>query len=121
MLSDAEGARAIIIATGSEVALAMDAAAALGEQGVPVRVVSMPCLERFQDQDASYVDDVLPAGVPRLIVEAAHPAPWWRLAGSGGDVLGVERFGMSAPGDVAMAEVGFTVDNVVERVKALFS
>ncbi|MEE2892307.1 MAG: transketolase [Pseudomonadota bacterium] len=121
VLSDAEGARAIIIATGSEVALAMDAAAALGEQGVPVRVVSMPCLERFQDQDASYVDDVLPAGVPRLIVEAAHPAPWWRLAGSGGDVLGVERFGMSAPGDVAMAEVGFTVDNVVERVKALFS
>lgn len=121
VLSDADGARAIIVATGSEVALAIDAAAALAEQGVPVRVVSMPCLERFQAQAASYVADVLPAGVPRLIVEAAHPAPWWRLAGSDGDVLGVERFGLSAPGDVAMAEVGFTVDSVVARTLALLS
>ena len=121
VLSDADGARAIIVATGSEVALAIDAAAALAEQGVPVRVVSMPCLERFEAQAASYVADVLPAGVPRLIVEAAHPAPWWRLAGSDGDVLGVERFGLSAPGDVAMAEVGFTVDSVVARTLALLS
>ena len=121
VLADAEDARAVLVATGSEVALAVDAAAALAEQGVPVRVVSMPCLERFQTQDPAYVADVLPAGMPRLIVEAAHPAPWWRLAGSDGDVLGVERFGMSAPGDVAMAEVGFTVDNVVARVQALLA
>jgi transketolase len=119
VLADAEDAQAVLVATGSEVTLALEAAEALAADGTPVRVVSMPCLERFAEQDPSYWTAVLPAGLPRLVIEAAHPAPWWRIAGGDGDVLGVDRFGMSAPGGTAMAEVGFTVENVVARVRAL--
>ncbi len=112
-------ARAVIVATGSEVALATEAAQALQAAGTPVRVVSVPCLEAFLEQDADYQTSVLPAELPRLVVEAAHPAPWWRLAGSNGDVVGIDRFGLSGPGDAVMAEYGFSVDNLVARVQAL--
>lgn len=109
----------VIVATGSEVAIAVEAAKVLNEEGGAVRVVSMPCLEAFESQDATYRDGVLPPNVPRLIVEAGHPACWWRLAGSHGKVLGVERFGLSGPGDDVMAEYGFTAENVVELARAL--
>ncbi|HSG90162.1 MAG TPA: transketolase [Pseudomonadales bacterium] len=120
-LVDAADARAVIVATGSEVELAVDAAAKLQEAGTPVRVVSIPCLERFMAQDADYRAGVLGTDLPRLVVEAAHPAPWWRIAGDRGDVLGIERFGLSAPGGQAMAELGFTIDNLVAKVGALIA
>jgi len=109
----------IIVATGSEVGIAIDAAKALNAQGGAVRVVSMPCLEAFMEQEAAYRDAVLPPTIPRLVVEAGHPACWWRLAGSHGKVLGVERFGLSGPGDAVMAEYGFTADNVADLARSL--
>ena len=121
VLADADDARAVVVATGSEVALAVDAAAALAAAGTPVRLVSVPCLERFLAQGPDYLSETLPPELPRLVIEAAHPAPWWRLAGTSGDVLGIERFGLSAPGGAAMAEVGFTVENVIARVRALLA
>lgn len=109
----------VIIATGSEVGIAVDAARELNAAGGAVRVVSMPCLEAFLAQDAAYRDAVLPSSVPRLVVEAGHPACWWRLAGHNGNVLGVERFGLSGPGDDVMAEYGFTAANVAELTRQL--
>jgi len=109
----------VIIATGSEVGIAVDAANELNAAGGAVRVVSMPCLEAFLEQDAAYRDAVLPPKVSRLVVEAGHPACWWRLAGNNGNVLGVERFGLSGPGDEVMAEYGFTAANVAELTRAL--
>lgn len=112
--------RAVIVATGSEVELAVAAASRLGEQDLPVRVVSVPCVEAFLEQPEAYRRETLGGDeLPRLVVEAAHPAPWWRLAGARGDVLGVDRFGLSGPGEAVMAEYGFNVDNVMARVRDL--
>jgi transketolase len=111
----------VLVATGSEVALAEEAAEALAVQGTAVRVVSVPCLERFLAQPADYIAMVLPDTVPRLVIEAAHPAPWWRLAGGRGDVLGIDRFGMSAPGETVMAAFGFDVATVTARVQRLIA
>jgi transketolase len=121
VLVEAEDPQVVLVATGSEVALAVEAAAELTAAGTPVRVVSVPCLERFLAQDAGYRDEVLPQGVPRLVIEAAHPGIWWRIAGDRGDVLGVETFGTSAPGGQAMAEYGFTVEHVTERARNLIA
>ncbi len=120
VLHDPERApECVIIATGSEVEISMAAAAAINADGGAVRVVSVPCLEAFLEQDAAYRDTVLPPTVPRLVVEAAYPAPWWRIAGDRGRVLGVERFGLSAPGDAVMAEFGFTAENVEALAREL--
>ena len=109
---------AIIIATGSEVALAVDAAAFLSEQGKGIRVVSMPSAERFCAQDASYREHVLPSHVlARVAVEAAHADYWHKFVGLDGRIVGMTSFGESAPGDVLMQEFGFTVDNVVSAVQ----
>lgn len=109
---------AIIIATGSEVALAVDAAASLSEQGKGIRVVSMPSAERFCAQDASYREHVLPSHVlARVAVEAAHADYWHKFVGLDGRIVGMTSFGESAPGDVLMQEFGFTVDNVVSAVQ----
>ena len=109
---------AIIIATGSEVALAVDAAAALSERGKGVRVVSMPSAERFCSQDASYREQVLPSHVlARVAVEAAHADYWHKFVGLDGRIVGMTSFGESAPGDLLMQEFGFTVDNVVSAVQ----
>ena len=109
---------AIIIATGSEVALAVDAAASLSEQGKGVRVVSMPSAERFCSQDASYREQVLPSHVlARVAVEAAHADYWHKFVGLDGRIVGMTSFGESAPGDLLMQEFGFTVDNVVSAVQ----
>ena len=109
---------AIVIATGSEVSLAVEAAARLASEGVGVRVVSMPSTDVFLAQDAEYRERVLPAGCrARVAVEAGHPDYWYRFVGLDGAVVGIDRFGLSAPGGVAMAELGMTVENVIEAVR----
>jgi transketolase len=110
---------AIIIATGSEVELALDAANDLAAQGVKVRVVSMPCAEIFAAQESSYRDAVLPPSVrARVAVEAAHVDYWYKYVGLDGRVVGMTTFGESAPGGELMKQFGFTVENVVEAVKS---
>ena len=124
VLADADAPALLIIATGSEVALAMAARATLAAEGVAVRVVSMPCPTLFERQTNEWRRSVLPAGVPRLVIEAAHGAGWWRTiaeGGAGGDVIGIERFGESAPAAQLMTRFGFTADAVLERARALLA
>jgi len=115
--------RLIVIATGSETHLALEAQKVLERQkGIPTRVVSMPSWELFQRQDAAYRDAVLPPEVTaRLAVEAGSSMGWHRWTGSQGAVIAIDRFGASAPGSVVMTNFGFTVDNVVASALALFS
>jgi transketolase len=111
---------ALLLATGSEVGLAMRAAALLAQDGIPVRVVSMPCMEIFRAQDAAWRDAVLPPDITaRLAVEAGVPDSWYRLVGEGGDVLGLERFGESAPAPQLFEHFGFTPGSVAARLRAL--
>jgi transketolase len=123
VLADAQGARAVIIATGSEVGLAVAAKARLAEQGIPVRVVSMPCTSVFDRQDAAWRQSVLQAGLPRVAVEAGVSDYWRKYVGAvdarHGAVVGIDRFGESAPGPKLFEHFGFTVDNVVKTVKSI--
>lgn len=120
VLKDCAGiADIVLIATGSEVSLAVDAATALGEQGVGARVVSMPSTEQFDAQSAEYKQSVLPAGAAKLAIEAAHTDFWYKYVGLDGDVVGMQTFGESAPGGELLKHFGFTVDNVVAKAKAL--
>jgi transketolase len=117
ILKDCDAPQAILIATGSEVDLAMQAAEQLADKGILVRVVSMPCAEIFSAQDADYRDSVLPPSVrARVAVEALHADYWHKFVGLDGRVVGMTSFGESAPGDVLLKEFGFTVDNVVSNV-----
>jgi transketolase len=110
----------ILLATGSEVGLIVDAARQLAADKVKVRLVSMPCWELFAEQEPSYRDAVLPPAVSaRLAVEAGVQLGWERWTGCHGDVLGLDRFGASAPGPLVMKELGFTVENVLARARAL--
>ncbi len=110
----------ILISTGAEVPLTLDAARKLAAEGTRVRVVSMPCIELFEAQSADYREQVLPASVgPRLAVEPGASLSWWRWVGDHGDVLGVDRFGASAPGAKVLEEFGFTVQNIAARARAL--
>jgi transketolase len=110
----------ILMATGSEVSLALEAREALQKEGTPTRVVSMPCWELFQEQSQTYRDEVLPTSVTaRLAVEAGTRLGWDRYVGSQGDCVCIDRFGASAPGDRAMRELGFNVDNVLNHARAL--
>lgn len=110
--------QAILIATGSEVGLAMDAMRELEGNGIPVRVVSMPCTEAFDDQPVEYREGVLPGHCrARVAIEAGTADYWFKYVGLDGDVVGMTSFGASAPGDVAFEKFGFTVSNVVEAVK----
>jgi transketolase len=111
------GKRALIIATGSEVALAMGARDTLAAEGIAVRVVSMPCTSVFDRQDEAYRRGVLPDGVPRVAVEAGVTDYWRKYVGLAGQVVGIDRFGESAPASVLFKHFGFTVDNVVAAVK----
>ncbi len=120
LLRESGRLHAVIIATGSEVELATAAAARLAAEGVGVRVVSMPCAEIFTAQDPDYREAVLPASVrARVAVEAAHPHYWYRFVGLDGAVVGIDRFGMSAPGPVIMKELGMTVENVVAATRGV--
>jgi len=119
VLRDSAGAPdAILIATGSEVALAMAAAERLADDGVGVRVVSMPCTSIFERQDADYREAVLPSDVAaRVVIEAGATGTWWRHAGSSGEVIGIDTFGKSAPAGELFEHFGFSVDNVVDTTK----
>ncbi len=105
----------VLIATGSEVSLVLQAAAELEKQGTRTRVVSMPSYTIFDDQPEEYRRQTLLTGVPRLVVEAGATFGWWKIAGESGDVLGLDRFGSSAPGEIVMEKLGFNVRNVVDR------
>ena len=113
-------ARLVLIATGSEVALALQARERLEGEGIPTRVVSMPSWELFDRQPREYREQVLPRAIPaRLAVEAGVSIGWKRYVGDGGDCVGLDRYGASAPGETVLKELGFSVENVVKRAKAL--
>jgi transketolase len=116
--AEAEAAKPVIlIATGSEVALAMGARDALAAEGVAVRVVSMPCTSLFDRQPAAHRDSVLPRGIPRVAVEAGVTDYWRKYVGLDGAVVGIDTFGESAPAAALFKHFGFTVDNVVAAVR----
>jgi transketolase len=120
VIAEAQGpARAVIIATGSEIDLALKAQAALAEKGVPVRVVSMPSTNVFDRQDAAYKAGVLPKGLPRVAVEAGVTGGWYKYVGLDGAVIGLDRFGESAPAGELFKEFGFTAANVVKAVESV--
>lgn len=123
VLSDCEGTpELILIATGSEVALALDSAKALAEKGTKVRVVSMPSTDAFDAQDAAYQESVLPSSVTkRVAIEAAHVDYWYKYVGFGGAMVGMRTFGESAPGGDLMKHFGFTVENVVATAEKLLN
>ena len=120
VIQEAAGkAQAVIIATGSEVELALNAQKALAEQGIAVSVVSMPCTNVFDRQPAAYRAVVLPADLPKVAVEAGVSDGWYKYVGLNGKVVGLDRFGESAPADDLFKLFGFTVDNVAAAVKAV--
>ena len=121
VLSEAAGgaARLVLLATGSEVSLVLEAQAVLQQQGVPARVVAMPCTQRFDRQLPAYRQAVLPPATPILAVEAAHPDLWWKYVGNAGAVIGIDRFGESAPAAALYAFFGITVNAIVARAQRL--
>ncbi|HYT86491.1 MAG TPA: transketolase [Burkholderiales bacterium] len=119
VLSDAQEPKAVIIATGSEVQLAMGAKKKLGEEGVAARVVSMPCTSVFDRQPPMYKDIVLIPTLPKIAVEAGVSDYWRKYVGLEGAVVGIDRYGESAPGARLFEYFGFTVDNVVKAVKSV--
>lgn len=112
-------AQVVLLATGTEVGLAMDARAKLAALNINARVVSMPCTNRFDSQSTEYRQSVLPPGLPVLAIEASKTDLWWKYFTGRGDVLGVDSFGESAPAKDLWIKFGFTVDNVVSKVEAL--
>lgn len=112
-------AKAVIIATGSEVHLALKAQAKLAEEGICVSVVSMPSWDMFEMQSEEYKKSVLPEGLPKVAVEAGVTLGWSRYTGSEDNVIGINKFGASAPGGTVMKEYGFTAENVAAKVKSL--
>ena len=121
VLIDCSGTpEALVLATGSEIGIAAQAVSALNAAGRRVRLVSMPCTETFDAQDAAYREAVLPRAVTRrLAVEAAASQSWWRYVGTAGQVLGIDRFGASGKAPEVFAHFGFTVDNIAQRLRAL--
>src|SRR5690606_9121237 len=115
--SGADAPRVVLIATGSEVALALAAAAELRGAGTSARVVSMPCCEAFDRQSQEYRDHVLPPGAARIVIEAGATDGWWRYVAGRGDVIGIDRFGASAPAGDLFEHYGFTVEKVSEAAR----
>jgi transketolase len=121
VLADADGGspQVVIMSSGSEVSLAVEARATLAQRGIRARVVSMPSFELFAAQPQSYRDRVLPPGIPRVAVEAGHPVSWYRWVGDRGVVIGLERFGASAPGPIIFKELGITAARIVDAAAGL--
>jgi transketolase len=119
ILEDTVNPKVILIGTGSEVWPCVEAKKLLEAEGIATRVVSFPSWELFEAQSAEYKASVLPAGVPKLAVEAGSPIAWWKYVGLDGDVIGLDRFGASAPGAIVFEKLGFTAANVAERAKKL--
>jgi transketolase len=112
----------ILLATGSEVSLALEAREKLQADGIPTRVVSLPCWELFEEQTEDYRNEVLPPAVTaRLAIEAGVRQGWDRYVGTHGDVICLDRFGASAPGDVVMRELGFNVENILKHARRLLN
>jgi transketolase len=121
VLSDCEGEpQVILMGTGSEVHLLLDAQEKLKQESISSRVVSFRCWEIFDQQSKEYKESVFPKNIrKRLAVEAGSPIGWLKYVTDDGDVIGITKFGESAPGDEVMKEYGFTVENVVAKAKAL--
>ena len=119
VLEDAFKPQIVLIATGSEVWPCVEAAKLLEAEGIVARVVSFPSWKLFEEQSAEYKASILPAGVPRLAVEAGATIGWWKYVGQDGDVIGLDRFGASAPGPKVLAELGFSAENVAARARKL--
>ena len=119
VLVEAADAKVVLIGTGSEVWPAVEAARLLAADGIAASVVSFPSWKIFEEQSAEYKASVLPAGVPRLAVEAGATQGWWKYVGLDGDVIGLDRFGASAPGPIVLEKLGFGADNVAAKAKAL--
>ncbi|MDF2691599.1 MAG: transketolase, partial [Gammaproteobacteria bacterium] len=119
ILIDCERPELILLATGSEVDLAVKAAATLSEQKRRVRVVSMPSCDVFNTQAESYRQKVLPSGVPVIAIEAGVTAPWRAYVGEHGKVIGLDRFGESAPANALFEYFGFTVKHIIETAKTI--
>jgi transketolase len=119
ILQEAQNPQVVLIGAGSEVWPCLEAAKLLAADDIAARVVSFPSWKLFEEQSAEYKASVLPAGVPRLAVEAGSTLGWWKYVGLDGDVIGMDRFGASAPGPKVMAEFGFGADNIAARAKKL--
>ncbi len=119
VLQDTDNPEVLLMATGSEVSAIIDAAKLLAADGIRARVVSFPSWKIFEEQTAEYKASVLPAGVPRLAVEAGATLGWWKYVGLNGDVVGLDRFGASAPGPIVLEKLGFGADSVAARAKKL--
>ena len=109
----------LIVATGSEVSTVLKAAEGLKKEGISVRVVSMPSFRLFEEQPEEYQQQIFPDHLPKLAVEAGAPMCWWKYVGRHGDVIGLERFGASSPGAIALEKLGYSVGNIMERAKRL--
>jgi len=121
VLQDAANPQVVLIGTGSEVWAAVEAAKLLAVEGIRARVVSFPSWKIFEEQTAAYKASVLPAGVPRISIEAGATQGWWKYVGLDGDVIGLDRFGASAPGPKVLAEFGFGADSVAVRARQLLA
>ncbi len=121
VLQDPANAKVVLIATGSEVDLAVKAAAELAGKGIAACVVSMPCTDVFDRQDAAYKASVLPKGLPRVAIEAGVTDFWYKYVGLEGAVVGIDSFGESAPAGILFKHFGFTVENVVAKVKSVLA
>jgi transketolase len=119
VLEDAAKPQVVLIGAGAEVWPCVEAAKLLAAEGIRARVVSFPSWKLFDEQTAEYKASVLPAGVPRMAVEAGATAGWWKYVGLDGDVIGLDRFGASAPGPTVLAKLGFSAENVAARAKKL--
>jgi transketolase len=121
VLSDAERPQAVIVSTGSELELALQAQAILASEGIATRVVSMPCTNVFDRQSSDYQDSVLPLHVPTVALEAAHPDFWRKYVGRTGAVVGIASFGESAPAKELYAYFGITSAATAHAVRALLT
>jgi transketolase len=120
-LEGADNPQVILIGTGSEVWPCVDAKKLLEAEGIRARVVSMPSWEIYDEQSPEYKQSVLPDGVPKVAVEAGSPLGWWKYVGRDGDVIGLDRFGASAPGAIVLEKLGFSGPNVAARAKKLLN
>jgi transketolase len=119
VLEDVPKPQLVLIGAGSEVWPCVEAAKLLAAEGIVARVVSFPSWKLFEEQSAEYKASILPAGVPRLAVEAGATIGWWKYVGQDGDVIGLDRFGASAPGPKVLSELGFSAENVAARARKL--
>ena len=119
VISDCQNPKAVIIATGSEVELAISVKVELDKKGINIKIVSMPCAEVFSKQNLSYQQQVLPDGIPRLAIEAAQSQYWKGWAGLTGKVIGIDTYGYSAPAEKLFSKFGFTTENIIKEIKKI--